>query len=509
MTRTILLALCGILTACRPPAPVVEMDTSVEMQPAPEDVRAPALTREFRGVWLSPVWRPDWPSKPGLSPDSQRAELRTLLDHAQRAGLNTIVLHVRMAADAIYPTNLAPWSSLLTGTVGAAPEPAYDPLAFAIDEAHKRGLQLHAWFNPFRAAPPGRKQVPSSDHVASRHPDWVVSYGAQTWIDPGIPAARRHVLDAVLEVVDRYDIDGIHIDDYFYPYLEERNGRTIPFPDADTYKRYGSGFSSRGDWRRANIDTFVATLYREVKHRKSWLAVGISPFGIWRSGVPQGITGLNAYSEIFADSRQWLREGWLDYVAPQLYWPIGGAQSRFTRLEQWWHDENVRERHVYPGLHTDREVVGGKRWSQGEIVDQIDTLRALRAGTSAAMGHVHFRMKSVIALENTLRTAYTEQALPPAMPWLDARVPARPAVSTSANQGGAVLLRLAAGDTVPVRWYAVHILGDDGVWRLSMHRGNESLVLPVAASRLPKAVAVRALSPSGMESAESIVVRPN
>ena len=465
---------------------------------APVDVQPPPIAREFRGAWISPVWRSDWPSRPGLTPDSQRAELRTLLDRARATGLNAVLLHVRTAADALYPSTRAPWSVYLTGELGRAPEPFYDPLAFAVAEAHSRGIELHAWFNPFRAAPPGHKTT------RIEHPDWIVTYGSQKWIDPGIPQARRAALDAILEVVERYDVDGIHLDDYFYPYLEnDGRGSTIRFPDDATFAKYGQSFASRPDWRRANIDNFVASIYREVKARKPWLSVGISPFGIWRPGHPTGITGLNAYSEIFADSRRWLREGWVDYMAPQLYWPIDGTQSRFTRLNAWWHEENIRQRHLWPGLHTERETAARSAWPVGEIQRQIGLLRTAGASAYGAGGHIHFRMNALRPLSNALvATAYAEPALTPAMPWLDARTPAPPTLSVNP-----IAVNIRTADTVPVRWFAVQMLDGGGSWRWSLHRANAEIRIPLRAGQNPRAVAVTAVTPTGMESAPTVFVQ--
>ena len=275
----------------------------------------PAPSREFRAAWISPVFDMglrDWPSKPGLSPDSQRAELREALDKAQAMHLNAVILHVRVAGDALYPTSYAPWSDLLTGTSGVGPQPAYDPLSYAIQAAHERGLELHAWFNPFRAKLPGDKNKMAKTHVTRAHDEWIRTYGKQTWIDPGDPNARKYVLSTILDVVKRYDVDGIHLDDYFYPYREYRtvtkrvDGKRvrrhldIDFPDNRTWKRYGAarGWTDRADWRRENIDNFIHALYDSVKATKPTVLVGVSPFGIWRSGTPEGVTGLDAYGEI-------------------------------------------------------------------------------------------------------------------------------------------------------------------------------------------------------------------
>jgi len=487
------------------------VSSRTDAQPTP-----PEVAREFRAAWISPTEGGDWPSRPGLTVDEQKAELAEVLDRAKADGLNAVLLHVRTAADAFYPTKRAPWSRYLVGRDASSlgDYDGYDPLALAINEAHARGLQLHVWFNPFRAMPPDDLGRPMAGHVTNTHPDWVRRYGKSTWIDPGIPAARRAVLDAILEVVDRYDVDGVHLDDYFYPYLEEttvtrRVGRgkhrhritqrvTLHFPDDVSWKRYGSarGWTDRGAWRRANIDDFVRTLYAEAKARKRWVLVGISPFGIWRPGYPAGITGLDSYTEIFADARRWLREGWVDYLAPQLYWPLDNYQQRFTRLDAWWRGENVLGRHVWPGLFTMRVASRSNPWPVDEIGREVAALRSARRGTTESLGHVHFRLRTFGALlddsttfgDELHATVYASAALPPASPWLGSAPPAKPLLAPpddeslqqngaedngSARSSGSRAAFIAVpGDTVPVRWWLVQTLGSDDRWTQRLVAAN-------------------------------------
>ena len=511
----------------------------------------PPVARELRAAWVTPVQGGDWPSRPGLSVEEQKTELRALMDRAQAAGLNAVILHVRTAGDALYPSSRAPWSRYVVGRDGEARADGYDgydPLMLAVAEAHARGLQLHAWFNPFRAMPPDDLGPPGKSHVTRTHPEWVRRYGKSTWIDPGIPAARRAVLDAILEVVDRYDIDAVHLDDYFYPYLEERTitrivkrGKkrvrvsrrvTLDFPDATAWKRYGvaKGWSDRAAWRRANVNDFVRTLYREVKERKPWVLVGISPFGIWRPGNPWGITGLDAYKEIYADSRLWLREGWLDYLAPQLYWQLDGAQDRFTRLDGWWRGENVLDRHIWPGLFTMRVGSQNAPWPRGEIAAEIGALRAARTGTIETLGHVHFRFGTfgrwlegdTAAFGQTLRAAvYPEPALPPASPWLGAAVPAAPqlaivddTIDARRSRGGMrnddasaephKLLTFAAGDTVGVRWWLVQRLGVDGRWRSQLLPATTSQLSVTTGDAAASSIAITAISRTGVAGTPSL-----
>ena len=509
-------------------------------QPTP-----PPIAREFRAAWISPTEGGDWPSRPGLSIDEQKAELAEVLDRAKADGLNAVVLHVRTAADALYPTSRAPWSRYLVGRdaslLGAYA--GYDPLALAIAEAHARGLQLHVWFNPFRAMPPDNLGKPIAGHVTSSHPDWVRRYGKSTWIDPGIPAARRAVLDAIMEVVDRYDIDGVHLDDYFYPYLEEatvtrvvRHGKhrrrftrrvTLRFPDDVSWKRYGlaRGWTDRDAWRRANIDDFVHMLYRDVKARKKWVLVGISPFGIWRPGYPAGITGLDAYSEIFADARRWLREGWVDYLAPQLYWPLDNSQQRFTRLDAWWRSENVLGRHLWPGLFTMRVGSRYDPWPADEIAREVDTLRAARQGTLESLGHIHFRLRTLAerlsgsdsaTFGDELRAEeYATPALPPASPWLGDARPAQPLLgapdeapgSQNGSSGDGVAtteparaaLTVTPGDSVVVRWWVIQTLGIDQHWRERLVQADgRPLALSAADTVGARWIAVTPISRTGV-----------
>jgi len=506
------------------PAEPVEQALPEEPPPAPAELLPlpPAVAREFRGAWVTPLWGGEWPSRPGLSTEAQQAELVRLFDRAGAIGLNAVVLHVRPAADALYATSRAPWSVYLSGVQGQAPGPWYDPLEFAIAEAHRRGLELHAWFNPFRASPPDRRVAASPEHVTRRHPEWVVTYAGQRWIDPGIPAARAEVLQDILEVVERYDVDGIHLDDYFYPYVEQRSvrrqvrsgGRTrtvtvrenIPFPDDASWRRWGepAGFGARGDWRRANIDTFIAALYGEVKARKPWVAVGISPFGIWQSGVPAGVTGLDAYREIYADARRWLREGWLDYVAPQLYWPIAGVQQRFTRLDAWWREQNVQQRHIWPGLHTAQEVTARSGYTSGEVAREIEVLRSARAGTAEAQGHIHFRLASLLSPRAGIgaglqATTYRDAVLPPPYPWLDATRPAAP-VARLLND----TIEVSASDSVAVKWWLLQVQDAASIWHSSIYPGT-MLRLPLPPLPGAEAAAVTAISRTGIESPPALL----
>ncbi|MEM6822259.1 MAG: family 10 glycosylhydrolase [Verrucomicrobiota bacterium] len=340
---------------------------------------------EFRAAWVATVWNIDWPSKPALSTARQQQELRAIFDEAKDIGLNTIIFQVRPAGDTFYKSAYEPWSGFLTGAMGRAPKPFYDPLEFAIKEAHKRGLKLHAWINPFRAK--SGSYSFTSNHIIRKRPEWVKRSGKKLWMEPGIPEARTYVLKVTRDLVKRYDIDGIHIDDYFYPYPPSnlKPKRQI-FDDSkswNTYRKSG-GKLSRNDWRRDNINQFVENFYKTVKRAKPHVLVGISPFGIWRPGVPPSIkASLDAYEHLCADSRFWLQMGWCDYFSPQLYWSIHPPDQSFTTLLHWWNDQNVKGVKLWPGIASDR--VGPKR-SPDEIIRQIKLTRAVLKHP----GHIHW-----------------------------------------------------------------------------------------------------------------------
>lgn len=350
---------------------------------------------ELRGVWVATVDNIDWPSRSDLPVERQKAELVRIFDRAASLGLNAVFLQVRPSADAIYPAADSPWSEYLTGAMGRPPDPPWDPLAFAVAEAHARGLQLHAWFNPFRARHPSAQSPPAAPHVAVRRPDLVREYGKHLWLDPGDPASHREVLAAVLDVVLRYDVDGVHMDDYFYPYPErETGGGQIAFPDDATWRLYraGGGRLRREDWRRKNINDFVRTMYASVKAVRKDVQVGISPFGIWRPRHPRQIRGFDAYDKLYADARLWLRRGWLDYLAPQLYWPIDRREQSFPALLRWWMAQDRRRRGVVAGVSVSRVASGRTNAvTADEIARQIALTR--RAG---ARGFILFSARALM-----------------------------------------------------------------------------------------------------------------
>jgi uncharacterized lipoprotein YddW (UPF0748 family) len=389
-----------------------------------------------------------------------------ILDKAAALNLNAIILQVRPACDALYKSKIEPWSEFLTGEMGKAPDPRYDPLEFAVHQAHLRGIELHAWFNPYRAHHPSGKSPISGDHVSIKHPELVKSYGPFLWLDPGDKRVQDYSLRVILDVVKRYDIDGVHLDDYFYPYKEkDKQGRVIDFPDEPSWQKYlaSGGKLYRDDWRRENVNTFIERLYRRVKLDKPWVKVGISPFGIWRPGYPKQIQGLDQYSQLYADAKRWLNEGWVDYWTPQLYWKIEPPAQSYPVLLQWWVEQNTKKRHMWPGNYTSRVGAGGgNSWQAEEIINQIAKTR----DQPGAGGNVHFSVKTLLqdrgGLATKLRTGqYVQQALVPASPWLCGAGPGKPLVKARKQE-----------QILKVSWSGVSNV-DVWQWVVQTHRNGE------------------------------------
>ncbi|UGQ49324.1 family 10 glycosylhydrolase [Massilia endophytica] len=445
--------MAAFLGACSTtPAPSGPADT----QPHYTGDQPPAAPREFRAAWVSVVTNIDWPSKPGLSTARQQEEAIAILDRAKAMNLNAIVLQVRTSADAIYPSKIEPWSEYLTGQQGQAPSPAYDPLQFWITQAHARGMELHAWFNPYRARHQSAKSSASRDHISVAKPQLVRQYGQYLWMDPAEDAASQQTLDVILDVVRRYDVDGVHIDDYFYPYPipaptasgGERaalDGATaqaeLDFPDQGPWQRYvqGGGKLDRASWRRQNVDRLIEAIYTKVHREKSWVRFGVSPFGIGRPDRrPPGISGFSQYDKLYADAELWLEKGWLDYFVPQLYWPIAMQTQSFPVLMDYWRTQNPKGRHLWPGLFTSRTEDGSpKAFGPNEIEQQIDLMRQ----RPDVNGHVHFSMVSLMQERKGFgarlaATKYPSAALVPATPWLGSDAPAAPAPSLKRGSGG-------------------------------------------------------------------------
>ncbi len=480
---------------------------------APTKLTPPAPQREFRGAWVATVANIDWPSRKDLTTTEQKTELIALLDGAARAGLNAVIFQVRPACDALYASKLEPWSEYLTGTMGKAPEPYYDPLALAIEEAHQRGLELHAWFNPYRAHHASATSPISANHISKSRPELVRQYGRSLWLDPGEREVQEHSLKVVLDVVKRYNVDGVHFDDYFYPYKESANGRELDFPDDASWRKYGVGSKlARDDWRRENVNRFIERVNQSVKAVKPWVKFGVSPFGIWRPEHPAQIRGFDAYGGLYADSRKWLVNGWLDYLAPQLYWAIEPKEQSFPALLNWWNEQNPKRRHIWPGMDTTKvrapgvtgestnrssARAGGGRarssWKPEEIVAQI----RLSAQQPVSAGHIHWNARSLLRtaeLQAALRRGpYAEPALVPAFRWLDNSAPAQPRVTAVAGDASVKLRWEATGGEKLSAWVVQSRRG--GKWFTDLlPRNSRERIMD---GSLPEAIAISAVDRAG------------
>lgn len=395
---------------------------------ATDDLRQyPIPKREFRGAWIATVVNIDWPSKAGLSTAQQQAELVAMLDNHQRAGINAVILQVRPSADALYANSKEPWSRFLTGRPGQAPSPFYDPLEFAITEAHKRGMELHAWINPYRASFDLVDANIARDHITRRKPEWFFNYGGKKLFNPGIPEVRQYLNEVIMEIVEHYDIDGIHFDDYFYPYPVGN----ASIPDATTFKRYPNGFSNIADWRRNNVNLLIKELSDSIRAAKKHVKFGISPFGIWdnQRDHPEGskTSGLSGYRTLYADALAWLQAGWIDYINPQIYFPFGMAAAPYDVLVDWW-SKHTYGRHFYIGHAAYRASENRGGWeNRNQIPRQIRYLR----DNDNVHGSVFYSGKhistNVVGLRDTLQyDLYRYKSLPPTMPWLDSIPPGAP-----------------------------------------------------------------------------------
>lgn len=439
----------------------------------------PQIAREFRAAWVATIYNIDWPSSPGLPAATQQAQLRAILDKLVALKMNAIIFQVRPQCDAVYQSRLEPWSSTLTGTMGRSP--GYDPLAYCVEQAHARGIEVHAWFNPFRALASSSSQV-SKNHVTRIAPQITKKYGTQVWCDPALPETRARALNVILDVVKRYDIDGVHLDDYFYPYPAEG-------------AHFNDGKSPAQ--RRGYVDDFVSNLYSAVKRQKPWVRVGISPFGIWRPGVPSGIeAGLDAYEQLAGDSRKWLKEGWVDYLAPQLYWRISPAKQSFPALLSWWRQQGSRP--VWPGIATERIGSSDGRGAS-EITNQIDLSRKI--GKNWA-GHIHWSMKSLMnnkgGISSRLANSYTQVAAVPPMPWINRSAPPSPGVAASVQDKGTFVRWVPGNGTSKVAVQAVI----NGEWHMItiLPASHKGITIPKA-----QIVAVTALDRYGNASAPKVL----
>jgi uncharacterized lipoprotein YddW (UPF0748 family) len=462
----------------------------------------PPPTREFRGAWIATVRGIDFPSDPNAPPDKQQAELRAIIEKAGAIGINALLFQVRPMGDAFYKSDLEPWSPWLTGQMGAPPNPMWDPLEFAIKEAHARGIELHAWFNPYRALS-GNHFAAGGNHIMIQHPEWCVHYGEDVWMDPGEAGVREHTKAVIMDVLRRYDVDGIHMDDYFYPYPVKK----AEFPDDRTWNTYrkGGGKLDRKAWRRENVDTLIQDLYASIKKEKAAVRFGISPFGIWRPGFPEG-TGkgaLDPYDALAADSLKWLREGWCDYLAPQLYWRSDQENLAFGKIFDWWLQNNASHRHVWPGIASERVL---RDRQPSEILHEISITR--ERGLYMPPGHIHWDVNALIKNQGTVadlirQRAYQQMAVVPPAQWLGASVPPQPRPEAVVNGMVRWTLQDPRLEALDVRWWFVQAyIGDAWVGRRLLPVGTKEY----APDKECRAIAVRGVSPTGL-TGDPLVIR--
>lgn len=375
---------------------------------------------EFRGVWVVTIYNIDWPQPQEFNVDKQKLEYINQLEMHKRNGMNAMIVQVRSAADAFYPSPYEPWSQWLTGKQGRSPFPYYDPLLFMIDETHKRGFEFHAWCNPYRANFSINSSSIAPAHITKLHPEWFLKYGGQLYFDPGNKEGQQWVENVLRDMVRRYDVDAIHMDDYFYPYRIA--GAT--FPDSASFRLHGNGMN-KDDWRRSNVDSIVVRISKVIKKEKPWVKFGISPFGVWRNSDKDSMgsdtkAGVTNYDDLYADILLWTRNGWIDYVTPQLYWETGHKLAAFETLVDWW-SRHTYGKHMYIGHGIYKGLEKNNRaWhNPKELPRQIELLRKY----PTIQGSIYFSSKTFYRNPNGWNDSlqnnyYRLPAQIPPMEWL-------------------------------------------------------------------------------------------
>ncbi|MEO6682027.1 MAG: family 10 glycosylhydrolase [Ginsengibacter sp.] len=472
-----------------------------------ETGKAPSgADREFRAAWVATVANINWPSKPGLSTAEQQKEAIELLDFLKGHNYNAVVFQVRPQADALYESSLEPWSYYLTGEQGKAPVPYYDPLAFWVKEAHDRGLELHVWLNPYRSHHITGGPVSESSLVKTKPELMVYLKEGYWWFDPSMKETQDHGVKVVMDIVKRYDIDGVHFDDYFYPYLSYNNGED--FPDTASRKQYlaNGGKLSIGDWRRESVNTFIKRLYEEIKKEKKHVKFGLSPFGIWRPGHPKSIEGMDQYDQLYADAKLWLNKGWIDYFSPQLYWPVSRQKQSFPVLLGWWSGENTFKRHLWPGINVGRDT------SARTTTETFNQIMISRGMLPESPGVIHWSLSSVTKNPNMakmlLEGPYATNALVPSSPWLDNQLPEAPSVTTD-QQGDSVTVKWSHKNENDIfRWVVYYQYGSTKDYRILNRESRWLNLAPHNGKNKLTSVVVTAVSRSSNES-ERTEVKPN
>ena len=447
-----------------------------------------AHDRELRGVWVATVWNINWPSSSSLSASESQAELLTLLDVAQDSGLNAVFFQVRPEADAMYQSSLEPWSRYLTGTQGT--DPGWDPLQFLLDEGHARGLEIHAWMNPYRAKAASSSSA-TSNHQSVVNSQYAYPYGSTLWLDPGAPPVQDHLEAVIADLVTHYDVDGVHFDDYFYPYPDG-----TPFPDEATFAANGAGMS-QADWRRDNVNQMVERVSNTVSGIDPAVRFGISPFGIYRPGQPEGIAGLDQYAELYADPVLWKANGWVDYLAPQLYWPTTQTAQAFEPLLDWWAALPETGRSTYVG-HALYQLDSTSTWSVDEFREQVRLTQS--AGQAHVYGGIHYHIGPLVENRSGIRDVFRDELYPvPALtpPVFDMANVEVDAPSVSLTSTGAEISHPAA------RWWVVYAQEESG-WRVDRIQSSKQARVELSSGRW----AVSAAGKHGVESLGVVVEVP-
>ncbi len=452
------------LTVSRPAARPVEsapvagdtVEIGAPAQEQPVELVRVGHQRELRGAWISSVWNINFPSAPTLNVEQQKAELRNMVDRLADCGFNALFFQVRPEGDALYKSDLEPWSNSLTGTQGK--DPGYDPLEYLIGEAHEKGLEVHAWFNPYRAKAASATQV--SPHLAADHPEVVHRYGSYKWMDPGASVVRERLVDVCRDVTKRYDVDGIHFDDYFYPYPIAGT----PFPDNATYGAYqaGGGKMSRADWRRENVNRAIRDVHDAVMEEKDYVRFGVSPFGMPAPDKPEGTSGFDQYNEMYADTQKWMDEGWVDYLAPQLYWPTVQPKQPYEKLLNWWADHAKGGRHIFAGNNIDA-LGSNSKWTVAEFRKEVEISRKKYA--EGSQGNIWWNVGAIMQDKQGIQKVFKDEfyarpALTPAVSTAAGKAVAHPSVQ---QEGGKV--RLQHQDAAPLRAWTVYKQEGDQ-WKL-------------------------------------------
>lgn len=420
---------------------------------------------EFRGVWVASVNNIDWPKSGDTNPESQKADYIRLLDMHQKNGMNAMIVQVRPAADAFYPSTFEPWSQWLTGVQGQPPSPYYDPLLFMIEETHKRGMEFHAWLNPYRAVHNLGSSSVAANHISRIHPEWFLNYGDKKYFDPGNKEAQKFVVDVVRDIVKRYDVDAIHMDDYFYPYR-------IPgkeFPDASSYARSGSKLS-KDDWRRSNTDSIIQAISIAIKQEKKLVRFGISPFSVWRNKDKDPLRGSDTragqtnYDDLYADILLWLKKGWIDYVTPQLYFTIGHSKVDYAKMVDWW-SRNSYGRHIYIGHGIYKVEENEPGWNNpNELPNQIKQLRRYPNVQGSIYYSSRLFDKNPNGWNDSLKDNYYKYpALLPPMRWIDNEKPWPPIVERTITQDSIIQLIVKPDprNRIEIKYYVVYQYATD------------------------------------------------